>query len=223
MINLQIKVCGLTNINDAVRAEEVGADYGGMILSQGFRRSISVTTGGGIASSVGMQVVAVLVDEEIGTAEHLARSVKASVIQLHGEENFAYAKELRMRGDWTIWKAMAVKGRTEVFTALDEWEPFVDGIVLDGFNPEHPGGTGTKFSWEEIGNLRDVFSGNLELVIAGGLNPDNVQNAVRHLQPDTVDVSSGVESRLGKKDLQLMESFMKNAKSTGIDHTGCLE
>lgn len=223
LIDLQVKVCGLTNTNDAIQAEDVGADYGGMIMSQGFGRSISVTKGSEIASSVEMRIATVLVDEDMEIAEHLARSVKASVVQLHGEENFAYAKELKMRGDWTIWKAIAVKDTTTVFPALNEWEPFVDGIVLDGWNPEHPGGTGTKFSWEEIGNLRDVFSGNLELVVAGGLNPGNVKNAVSQLQPDTVDVSSGVELRFGKKDLQLMESFMKNAKSTDIDLTGCPE
>ena len=215
MSNLKVKICGLTNTNDAIRAEDTGANYGGIVLSQGFGRSISLAIGEGIASSVGMRLVTVLVNEEIEAAEHLAASVKASVIQMHGE--------LRMRGDWALWKAIAVKDRAEVLTALDQWEPIVDGIVLDSWNPDFPGGTGTKFSWEEIGNLRDVFSGNLELVVAGGLNPDNVNYAVKCLQPDTVDVSSGIELDLGRKDLGLMESFIENARSSNIDHIGCSE
>ena len=225
MSNLKVKICGLTNTNDAIRAEDTGANYGGIVLSQGFGRSVSLATGEEIASSVGigMRLVSVLVNEKIETAEHLAASVKASVIQMHGEETLIYAKELRMRGDWALWKAVAVKGRTEVLTALDQWEPIVDGIVLDSWNPDFPGGTGTKFSWEEIGNLRDDFSGNLELVVAGGLNPDNVNYAVKCLQPDTVDVSSGIELDLGRKDLGLMESFIQNARSSNIGHIGCSE
>ena len=83
MSNLKVKICGLTNINDAIRAEDTGANYGGIVLSQGFGRSISLAIGEGIASSVGMRLVTVLVNEEIEAAEHLAASVKASVIQMH--------------------------------------------------------------------------------------------------------------------------------------------
>ena len=211
--NLQVKVCGLTNVADAIRAESAGANYGGMILSQGFGRSISLETVTKIVSAIKMPVVPVLVNEDIDTAEHLSRTAKAAVIQLHGKETSAYVQELAMRGDWSIWKAIAVKGKTEVLEALAEWEPFVDGIVLDGWSPGSPGGTGTKFAWEEIGAVRDKFSGNLELIVAGGLNHTNVRDAVGCLRPDAVDVSSGVESRVGKKDGQLMELFMRNARS----------
>ena len=154
----------------------------------------------------------------ISKSEQLA--AKVSVLQLHGKETLAYVKELSKRGDWTIWKVIVARCRAEICCALELWEPFVDGIVLDGWNSSFPGGTGTKFAWEEIGRLRDEFSGNVELVVAGGLNPSNVGDAIEHLDPDTVDVSSGVESRLGEKSRELMESFVVNARSTGCGKNG---
>ena len=213
MNNLQVKVCGLTNVADAVLAEATGANYGGIILSQGFKRSVSSETVTKITSGIEIPMVGVLVDENMDTAEFLCHTAEASVIQLHGKETSAYAEELAMRGDWSIWKAIAVRGREEVLEALEDWEPYVDGIVLDGWDPSSPGGTGTKFAWGELGNLRDIFLGNLELIVAGGLSHTNVADAVRCLQPDMVDVSSGVESCLGKKDGRLMELFVKNARS----------
>ena len=207
-------------MTDAIQAESVGANYGGMILSQGFSRSIPPETGREISSTVGISTVGVLVEEELEVAESLANAAKVSVLQLHGKETLAYVKELSKRGDWTIWKVIVARCRAEICCALELWEPFVDGIVLDGWNPSFPGGTGTKFAWEEIGRLRDEFSGNVELVVAGGLNPSNVGDAIKHLDPDTVDVSSGVESRLGEKSRELMESFVVNARSTGCGKNG---
>ena len=90
--NLQVKVCGLTNVADAIRAESAGANYGGMILSQGFGRSISLETVTKIVSAIKMPVVPVLVNEDIDTAEHLSRTAKATVIQLHGKETSAYVQ-----------------------------------------------------------------------------------------------------------------------------------
>ena len=214
MPDVRVKVCGLRSADDALAAQESGASYLGMILSQGFGRSLVPDEAADIARTVDTPIVTVVVDEAIDEVHQMADLVGASVIQLHGQESPAFVRELRSRGAWAIWKALRVREPEEVTRALGPFGGLVDGLLLDAWHPEQPGGGGVSFRWEAFSEVRDSFDRGVTFILAGGLTPINVQRAVYVLSPDVVDVSSGVELALGSKDPNLMRAFVRHASRT---------
>jgi phosphoribosylanthranilate isomerase len=212
MSDLGIKICGITTPEDAIAARELGADYVGMILSQGFSRSILPDEAVDIGLVAEIPLVAVLVDESLDEAERIAELSGASVIQLHGEENGNYAEELRRRGKWAIWKAVRVRDPEDVTRAVQALGASVDGLLLDGWHPDRAGGSGASFSWEDVRLVRDRIPHSLRVIVAGGLTPGNVADAVQALRPDIVDVSSGVELHVRRKDPELIREFVRKAR-----------
>ena len=212
MSGLGIKICGVTTPEDAVAARELGADYVGMILSQGFPRSILPDEAVDIGLVAEAPLVAVLVDESLDEAERIAGLAGASVIQLHGDEDGEYAEELRRRGAWAIWKAVRVREPEDVTRAVEVVGPSVDGLLLDGWHRDRPGGSGVSFSWKSVRLVRDRIPNDIRVIAAGGLNPGNVADAVQALRPDIVDVSSGVELYVRRKDPELVRAFVRNAR-----------
>ena len=212
MSELGVKICGITTPEDALVAQELGADYLGMILSQGFSRSILPDEAVDIGLVAETPLVAVLVDESLDEAQRIAELSGASVIQLHGEENVEYVAELRRRGMWTIWKAVRVRDPEDVTRAVEGLGTSVDGLLLDGWHPDRPGGSGVSFSWEGERVMRDQIPSALKVIVAGGLTPGNVADAVRVLRPDVVDVVSGVELNIRRKDPELIGAFVRNAR-----------
>ena len=212
MSELGVKICGITRPEDAVAARELGADYLGMILSQGFPRSILPDEAVDIGLVAETPLVAVLVDETLDEAERIAGVSRASVIQLQGEEDREYVEELRRRGSWAIWKAVRVRSPEDVTRAAEAMGASVDGLHLDGWHPDRPGGSGSSFSWEDVGVVRNHLPPDLKVIVAGGLTPGNVADAVHALRPDVVDVSSGVELNVRRKDPELIRAFVRNAR-----------
>ncbi|HAT16335.1 MAG TPA: N-(5'-phosphoribosyl)anthranilate isomerase [Gemmatimonadetes bacterium] len=212
MSELGVKICGITTPEDALVAQELGANYLGMILSQGFSRSILPDEAVDIGLVAETPLVAVLVDESLDEAQRIAELSGASVIQLHGEENVEYVEELRRRGMWTIWKAVRVRDPEDVTRAVEGLGTSVDGLLLDGWHPDRPGGSGVSFSWEGVRVMRDQIPSALKVIVAGGLTPGNVADVVRVLRPDVVDVVSGVELNIRRKDPELIGAFVRNAR-----------
>ncbi|MCH7856323.1 MAG: phosphoribosylanthranilate isomerase [Gemmatimonadetes bacterium] len=212
MSELAVKICGITTAEDAVAARELGADYLGLHLSQGFPRSILPDEAVDIGLVAEARLVAVLVDESLDEAERIGELSGASVIQLHGDENREYAEELRRRGKWAIWKAVRVRDPEDVTRAVEALGTSVDGLLLDGWHPDRPGGTGVRFSWEDVRPARDHIPSDLKLIVAGGLTPGNVADVIHALRPDIVDVSSGVELDVRRKDPELIRAFVRNAR-----------
>jgi len=211
--DVRIKICGLTTPEDARIAADLGADYLGMILSQGFKRSVLPSRAVDIELAVNARLVGVFVDETVSEVERICGMIGTSVIQLHGEEERDYVEELRRRGDWAIWKAIRVRDRATAIHAVREWGPSVDGVLLDGWQEGNPGGQGASFSWDEMRTTRVEIPEGVDLIAAGGLRPANVASAVDMLRPDIVDVSSGVELQVGRKDPDLIRSFIRNARA----------
>ena len=212
MSELGVKICGITTPEDALVAQELGADYLGMILSQGFSRSILPDEAVDIGLVAETPLVAVLVDESLDEAQRIAELSGTSVIQLHGEENVEYVEELRRRGMWAIWKAVRVRDPEDVTRAVEGLGTSVDGLLLDGWHPDRPGGSGVSFSWEGVRVMRDQIPSALKVIVAGGLTPGNVADAVRVLRPDVVDVVSGVELNIRRKDPERIGAFVRNAR-----------
>jgi phosphoribosylanthranilate isomerase len=212
-----VKICGLTRLEDARAAARAGADYLGAILSVGFRRSVEPGLATRFVAETGRTLVGVLVDETPSRAAQLGRATGAGVLQLHGDEPPRVLRSLRQLGSWHIWKALRVRSGDEVLEAIETYGELADGLLLDGWHPEHRGGSGARFPWDLVAPMRDAFPLGLTVIAAGGLQPENVFEAVQRLRPDVVDVSSGVEIRPGIKDAGRMRSFVRHARDLQDD------
>lgn len=211
----RVKICGLTRRADAAFAAQAGADYLGVILVPGTPRAVSVSQGRELTRGLGVEVVGVLANPALEDAAAWALELGASVVQLHGEESPEFIRRLRQEGSWKIWKAVRVRDPRTLSEDLSVFSPLVDGILLDSWHPRRRGGTGRPFSWEEVEVMRDGFPEGIDLIAAGGLRPENVQEAVRRLRPRVVDVSSGVEEAPGIKDPERVAAFLKAAGKPG--------
>lgn len=207
-----VKICGLTRLVDGELAAAAGADYLGIIASPGFGRSADPSLGARLAERTGLPVVAVTVDAGFDELRRVAGEARASVLQLHGDEPPERLVRLREAGDWKLWKAVRVRTPGEVRDALARFGTVADGLLLDGWHPESRGGAGVRFPWDLVAPLREEFPPGLTFVAAGGLNPENVAEAVRRLRPHVVDVSSGVEEAPGLKDAEGVRRFVASAK-----------
>ncbi len=212
---MEVKICGLTRPVDAQIAEQSGASHVGAVLVPTSPRAVSPSRASTLATAVSIPLVIVTADLAVDEAAEAAVKAHAQVIQLHGEESPRVAKELRERGSWELWKAVRIRSRDEVLHALDTFGPLVDLILLDGWHRDQLGGTGTVFPWKAISSARAVAPASVRIGVAGGLSPENVEDAVAQLAPDLVDVSSGVESSPGTKDHERVRSFVRRALAAG--------
>jgi len=214
---VKVKICGLTRTEDAVVAAHAGADYIGAILSAGFGRSVPLDRAVEYGGETGLPVVGVTVDEGFEDLVRIGEEAELSVLQLHGSEPPDLIARVRSAGPWKVWKALRVRSADEIIDALDTYQHVVDGLLLDGWHPEHRGGSGVRFPWDLLVPLRGRFPDDLTFVAAGGLTPDNIDEAVRRMSPDVVDVSSGVEITQGVKEPGRVRSFIRGARSAAHD------
>ena len=208
---MRVKICGLTRPGDAQVAADAGASYLGAVLSRGFTRTVDAAVAAEFSRGGGTVVVAVVVDEGVAGAATLARRAGAGVIQLHGDEGPEELRALAGEGDWRLWKALGVRSPAELPRALERYHGVAHGILLEGHGVGRGGGRGRAFPWGAVAELRDGFPDGMVFVLAGGLTPLNVAEAVRLLRPDVVDTSSGVEVSPGAKDPQQVAAFVKAA------------
>ncbi len=212
----KVKICGLTRRADALHAAEAGADYLGVVLVPNTPRARTPAEAKALLDGIQVPSVIVVADLALSDLRTVAEEVGADVIQLHGDETPEMVTELRQTGAWGIWKALRVRGWSEVMDGLARFGGVVDGLLLDGWHPEKTGGTGKPFPWGEVAEVRDAYPPGLVLVAAGGLRPDNVREAVIKLRPHVVDVSSGVEERPGKKDQAQVEEFIREVRAATV-------
>lgn len=212
-----MKICGVRSPGDARAAVAAGAHYVGAILSPGFGRSVAPSAAAGFVEEGEAVLVGVLVDAETDEILAAARTAGARVIQLHGDEPPGVLRALRSEGDWRLWKAVRVRTEDDVQVALDRWTEVADGILFEGYREGHVGGSGVSFPWSALEPFRDRIPASLALVVAGGLTPANVGEAVRRLAPDVVDVSSGVESSPGVKDPERIRAFIDGAREAAAE------
>ena len=213
----EVKICGITRPPDGRMAAEAGATYVGAVLTPGFSRSVDLSTARAVADAARVPLVILLVDPTLEEAVAAARETGASVVQLHGAESPDTVARLSASGPWKVWKAAAVRGAADAEAALERYGEAADALLFDGWHPKLPGGTGTRFPWGSLAGIRDRFTPGQRFVAAGGLNPDNVGEAVSILRPDVVDASSGVESSVGVKDARKVRRFVRAAQFAGGD------
>lgn len=207
---VKIKICGITNVEDARHAIDAGADQLGLNFYPESPRYVSPDTAREIVRALpkGTQTVGIFVNEPINDLLKTASRVGIKSIQLHGDEDFSYVFDLRKKTKLDIIKAFRVSPDFDVVDALD-WN--VTFPLFDSYSPNERGGTGKAINWKEIAT--DIYLWFPRAAyLAGGLTPENVAEAVRTVKPYMVDVASGVESSPGKKDPEKVVAFIKAAK-----------
>ena len=199
----RVKICGITNLDDALAAVDAGADALGFVFFEKSPRNVNPMQASAIIAKLPpfVQTVGLFVNEEAERVNWTADFCGLDVIQLHGDEEPDYCPEIRRR----VIKAFRVKDAASL-VSLQRYR--VAGILLDAWSPAAPGGTGETFNW---GLAKDAAECG-RLILAGGLTPDNVRGAVEQVKPYAVDVSSGVEAAPGKKDRDKVREFISRAK-----------
>lgn len=201
---IEVKICGLTTPYDALRCIEAGADAIGLNFWPGSPRCVDIPTARSIVEVAGdhAQMVGVFVDFSLDRVQEILHQTRIDWAQLHGDEPPEFLTELLP----TAYKAIRVKSGSAI--ALARSYPG-EHILLDASVPGMPGGTGRTFDWTIAAEVAE----ERKVTLAGGLTPDNVAEAVRAVRPFRVDVASGVESALGRKDAELVRRFVEAAKA----------
>ncbi len=200
-----IKICGITNLKDAKVAVDLGVNVLGFIFYPKSPRSINFFSAKQIIEQLPPVVdkTGIFVDERREVVERIAKSCKLNILQFHGNEDFEYCNEFKKA--YRVMKAIRVKNKKSILNISSYLS--LDYILLDTYVKKIAGGTGKQFNWDLAAIAKKRF--NVPIVLSGGLNPDNVKEAIRKVKPYMVDVSSGVESSPGKKDHKLMKEFVE--------------
>ncbi|HKG35674.1 MAG TPA: phosphoribosylanthranilate isomerase [Solirubrobacterales bacterium] len=200
---MRVKICGITNLADAEQAVEHGAWAIGLIHADSPRRcqpDAAVEIGAAMRRRV--EVAGVFVNP---TLEEVGKAVEAAgltMVQLSGDEGPSFCTEVARRTGAKVIKAVPVSSAADVHAA----EVFrTDYHLYDSHHPERRGGTGVAFDWELVRNR----NAGVPALVAGGLRPDNVADAIRVAQPDGVDVATGVEAEPGRKDPAKLAAFFE--------------
>jgi phosphoribosylanthranilate isomerase len=202
---------------DAREAERLGADYVGVILTTSPRQvTVSQALDVFEAAPSPKRVGVASAGDPLFIAKS-ARELELDVIQLHGSVIPDELSRLREEFDGDVWALAAVDHTTgEVDSSWRSVSDLVDALLLDTSVKGKTGGTGTPFDWRAAQAVVQRMSRETRIVVAGGLTPLNVAEAIRILHPSVADVSSGVESAPGKKDHQLMQAFANAVRSASI-------
>jgi phosphoribosylanthranilate isomerase len=201
---VKVKICGITNPEDALMAVEAGADALGFVFFPGSPRYISPERAEVIIRRLPpfVQTVGLFINEEPATVNRIADQCGLDLVQLHGEETPEYCTAVKRR----IIKAFRVRDAS----SLDDMADYrVAACLLDAWSSAAHGGTGTTFNWE----IAARAAASQTIILAGGLTPENVAGATATVKPYAVDVSSGVESAPGKKDARLVKAFVVAART----------
>jgi phosphoribosylanthranilate isomerase len=206
----KIKICGITNLDDALAAIEYGADALGFVFHPKSPRAVTPETAKKILSELPpfITTVGVFVNESKTNIEEIVEYVNLNIIQLHGDEP-PEACHLCRR----VIKAIRVRDLNDLQT-LQKYK--VSAFLLDTYSPDSMGGTGQIFNWD-IAVEAKKFG---RIILAGGLNPENVEEAIKWVRPYGIDVATGVEGdKKGKKDLQRLRLFIERAKKALQDYS----
>jgi phosphoribosylanthranilate isomerase len=200
----RVKICGLTMLEDAQLAAELGAWALGMIFWPKSPRACTVEQAEAIGAQLHRRVelAGVFVNAPLDEVAVTADVCRFSMLQLHGDEGPAYCQEAARRTGCKVIKAARVRDAAQV-AALRAYH--TDYHLLDAHSPKAPGGTGESFDWE----LARLHPGTPPVILSGGLTPDNVGQAIEAAAPFAVDTASGTEVEPGRKDLARLTAFFR--------------
>ena len=214
-MQLQIKICGLKSKEMVDTAINAGADLIGFVHFAKSPRHLELDVIGELINYVGARAQSVILtvnptDELIAQYDQL----RPHYIQLHGSESVERVTEIKDKAHARLIKALPV-GEFEDLAAIGQYHPLVDWVLLDAKPPKdatRPGGNGEVFDW----SILKALDPTLPFMLSGGLNVDNVADAVKQVQPAAIDVSSGVERAKGEKDAEKIRRFISQATIASV-------
>ncbi len=206
---MRIKICGITKPEQAQKIAQIGATALGFICVERSPRYVTPSQIKGILSqlSISTDTIGVFANAKMVKIEQIVRETGLSGVQLHGSESKEFCQQLRqiLPTNTEIIKAFRIK-TPESLVATDSYTDYVDTLLLDAYHPQMLGGTGQTINWQDLRQ----FNPTLPWMLAGGLNPDNISDALTQLKLDGIDLSSGVEKSPGDKDLDLVARLFEH-------------
>ncbi|MGN8008007.1 phosphoribosylanthranilate isomerase [Acinetobacter sp. 22301] len=203
------KICGITRIQDVQAVVAAGADAIGFVFFPPSPRHVTVEQAQELAKVIPpyLQMVGLFVNASAAEIQDVLDCVPLDVLQLHGDETPEQCQEIARHCKRRWYKAIQVKPDLDVVAEIQKYQAAgASAVLLDAWHPELKGGTGHQFDWSKFPKL------DIPLILAGGLTPDNVIDAIHTTGAFAVDVSGGVESAKGIKDQQLIERFMQGVQ-----------
>lgn len=215
-----VKICGLQSVEVLKSMINLPVDYIGFVFARS-KRQISGEQAAELlpllqawGSGAAPRSVGVFLNPSLDELDAVLRSAPLDVVQLHGTEAPAFCRDVKARFGVQVMKAFSIKENGSVHGKLDlaAYDGILDGLLLDTYDPKYGGGSGHSFNWRQVTPYRDwALAQGIPLFVAGGLHPGNVELLIETLQPDGVDVSSGVETD-GVKDPAKITEFVERVK-----------
>ncbi|MCY1319848.1 N-(5'-phosphoribosyl)anthranilate isomerase [compost metagenome] len=218
----EVKICGLKTAEAVERAVALGASHTGFIFFPKSPRNIEPDDAGRLADRIRGQVkiVAVTVNADNDELDEIVSALNPDILQLHGSEDPERLLTVKAMYGLPIMKALSVRDASDL-ERIDPYIGIADRFLFDAKPPQGsdlPGGNGVSFDW----NLLDALDGSVDYMLSGGLNASNIGEAMAQTRARAIDISSGVESAPGVKDLKLMESFFNAVRQAeaGMPRSG---
>lgn len=204
----RVKICGITRVDDAHVAVKHGADAIGLVFYAASPRHVAIETAAAIVASLPpfVSAVGLFVDASVDEVNSVLSHVRLDILQFHGDETAAYCRGFGL----PYMKAIRVQADTNLLQCELDYSD-ARALLLDTYQQGLPGGTGLAFDWKLI---PDSIANRV--VLAGGLNPNNVTHAIRQVHPYAVDVSGGVEITKGIKDADKIAAFMRGVSDASL-------
>lgn len=203
----KIKICGITNKEDALWAINLKVDALGFIFAASPRR---------VEAEIVQEIVELLppftsstgvfVDEDRKKVKEIAECCCLTTLQFHGEESPSYCEGFKQK----VVKALRIENK-DILKKAAQYQDKVDAYLLDTYSPFKYGGTGKTFDWRIAKEIKNF---GLPIILSGGLNPENIREAIGEVKPYAVDVSSGIEEKPGKKNLEKLINFVRIVRKT---------
>ncbi|MED4910214.1 phosphoribosylanthranilate isomerase [Brevibacillus centrosporus] len=207
----RVKICGIKRMETLALLKKLDVDYVGFVFAQS-KRQVDGQTVKYLLSQVPEHppAVGVFVNPTLQELDDLLADVPLAVIQLHGQETPEYCQQVKARYSLPVWKALAVGGEEDAAAEIARYAGSVDAYLFDTYDPSQAGGTGKRFSWEQIPQLQEACQ-EKTCIIAGGINTENVSELINRYQAEMIDVSSGVETD-GEKDAEKIKTLVERVK-----------
>lgn len=211
----QVKICGIKTRQEIECVNQFPVQYMGFIFAPS-KRQITPELASELRKQVreDILVVGVFVNESLERIEEIIKKCELDIVQLHGEESVEFCTKVSSK----VWKSISIKNE-KCLKSIEHYAPVVDGLLLDTYSKEMKGGTGKAFNWALVSNLSKTYP----IILAGGLTPHNIREAIDTVHPQIVDVNSGVETELVKDWVKISQLFgqlteVTESKDTPIVH-----
>jgi phosphoribosylanthranilate isomerase len=209
--NFEIKICGINDKSSMDAAIESKADYIGLVFYDKSPRNLSLDDAQQLLKNRNQhsKIVALTVNSDDDFIKDIKQNIKPDYFQFHGNETPLRCKEIKVKFDIPIIKGIGIKNKLDLIKANQDYENLCDIILLDSPSTILPGGNGEMFNWNIIKNCEP----QKKWMLAGGLNINNIEQAVKISNPPAIDISSGVEISKGIKDPEMIKNFITKCRS----------